>query len=391
MRQRKHVALLVETSNSYSRGLLEGVIAYVREHESWSIYLPEQRRGERPPAWLSRWRGDGIIARVENRDIARAVRSTGAPVVDVSAARMLPDVPWVETDDEAIAQTAFNHLTERGFRQVAYCGDARFNWSKWRGQHFRRLAEAAGCRLWNYPRAAGTRAEGSWQCNRRALTAWVQRLPRPIGIMACYDIKAQEVLEVCRDLGISVPEEVAVLGVDDDHLICELCMPPLSSVAPDTRRTGYIAADLLDQRMRGRELSALAHLVKPLGVTTRRSTDVFAVDDPDVATALQLIREYACERIQVADIARNVSLSRRVLEVRFVKLLGRTPHEEIQRVKIDRVKRLLGESGLPLKTIARRAGFSSEEYMSVAFKRAEGVAPGAYRAGLHVLGGNPGS
>jgi LacI family transcriptional regulator len=379
MRRRQQVALLIETSNSYARGLLEGVIAYVREHESWSIYLPEQRRGERPPAWLGGWRGDGIIARIENREIADAVLRMGLPVVDVSAARTLPAIPWVETDDEAFAQAAFDHLFERGFRRLAFCGEPQFNWSNWRLENFTRLAIAAGCELHCYPSGAGDTTTTAWQQQHRALSAWIRRLPRPIGIMACYDIKGQEILDICRGQNIAVPEEIAVIGVDNDHLICELCLPPLSSVIPDTHRTGYIAAELLDRVMRGKKASSKPRLVKPLGICMRRSTDILAIDDPDVAAALRFIREYACEGIQVEDVLREIPLSRRVLEARFAKLLGRTPHEEILRVKIDRSKRLLSETDLPLKAIARRSGFSSEDYLTVAFKRCEAVTPSQFR------------
>jgi LacI family transcriptional regulator len=380
MRRRAHVALLVETSNSYARGLLEGVIAYAREHESWSIYLPEQSRGERPPVWLKRWRGNGIIARIENAEIAAAVERTRLPVVDVSAARTLPAVPWVETDDAAFARTAFEHLIERGFRRLAFCGEPRFNWSHWRAESFQRMAQQIGCEVWVYPSRARSGPSVSWSQEHMDLTAWVRRLPRPIGIMACYDIKGQQLLDVCRDLNIAVPEEVAVIGVDNDHLICELCMPPLSSLIPNTHRTGYLAAELLDQLMAGKEVAQAMHLIPPLGIVTRRSTDTLAIEDRDVAVALRFIREYAGGGIKVGDVLREVPLSRRVLESRFVRLLGRTPHEEIVRVKIERVKQLLTETDLPLKAIAQRTGFSSEDYLSVAFKRLEGRSPSTFRA-----------
>lgn len=380
MRRRLHVALLIETSNSYARGLLDGIISYVREHELWSIYLPEQRRGERPPAWLRRWKGDGIIARIENREIAGAVERTGLPVIDVSAARALPTVPWVETDDEAIARAAVEHLAERGFRRLAFCGDSRFNWSKWRSEHFEMWARDAGCTTWVYDSPPSTSPESSWDREHRSLAKWIARLPRPIGIMAAYDIRGQQLLDVCRDLGIAVPEEMAVVGVDNDHLICELCQPPLSSVVPNTHETGYKAAELLDQLMHGQPIRETTYRIKPLGVNTRRSSDILAIEDRDIATALRFIREYACDGIQVSDLLREVPLSRRVLESRFARVLGRTPHQEILRVKLERVKRLLGETNLPLKAIARRTGFSSEDYLSVAFKRAENVPPGEYRA-----------
>jgi LacI family transcriptional regulator len=375
MKRRKLVALLIETSNSYARSLLEGVISYVREHDCWSVYLPEQQRGGRPPTWLNRWPGDGIIARIENREIANAVVRTGLPVIDVSAARMVPGIPWVETDDAAIVSAAVEHLSERGFRHLAFCGEPRFNWSRWRWESFRKIAQEAEASVWEYQ----TPPALSWDREQRRLKDWIRWLPRPVGVMACYDIKGQQLLDACRDLGVAVPEEIAVVGVDNDHLICDLCMPQLSSVIPNAPYTGYLAAKLLDELMRGKKLPATAHLIKPLGIHTRRSTDVLVIDDADVTVALRLIRERACDGIRVADLLREVSLSRRVLESRFLKHLGRTPHQEIERVKIERVKRLLHETDLPLNTIARRTGFSSEYYLSVAFKRAVGQPPSSCR------------
>lgn len=136
MKQRKRVALLIETSNSYARGLLEGITEYQRERDGWSVYLPEQERGARPPTWLRTWDGDGVIARIENATIASAIAKMSLPVVDVSSARRVADIPWVETDDKGIAALAFDHLYERGFRHFAFCGPTGFNWSKWRREHF---------------------------------------------------------------------------------------------------------------------------------------------------------------------------------------------------------------------------------------------------------------
>lgn len=378
MKRRKRVALLIETSNSYARGLLEGVIAYIREHESWSIFLPEQRRGDPPPKWLSRWRGDGIIARIENREIAQAVAHARLPVVDVSAAQMIPNIPWVETDDAAIAKAAAEHLLDRNFCHLAFCGEPRFNWSNWRWESFQKIARQAGATVFEYQAAASL----SWDREHRRLLDWIRQLPRPVGIMACYDIKGQQILDACRDGGIAVPEEIAVVGVDNDHLICELCTPSLSSVIPDTHRTGYLAGEILDRMMSGRKASPLANPIEPLGVCTRRSTDILAVEDSDVAAALQIIREHACDGINVGDLLGEVPLSRRVLESRFLKQLGRTPHEEIKRVRIDHVKRLLRETDLSLSVVARRTGFSSECYLSVAFKRVVKQSPNEYRRAM---------
>jgi len=375
MKRRKRVALLIETSNSYARSLLEGIIVYLREHDSWSVYVPEQRRGDRPPTWLDRWHGDGLISRIENRRIARTILRLGLPAIDVSSAQLIPHVPWVETNDEAIARLAAEHLLERGFRHLAFCGEPGFNWSAWRGQSFHRIAREAGATTSEYPASA----PGSWDEEQRRLKAWLVGLPRPVGILAGYDIKGQQLLNACRDLGLHVPEEIAVIGVDDDPLICELCTPPLSSVISDPRRTGYVAAGLLDKMFRGRRIAPLAHRVDPLGIATRQSTDVLLTEDRDVAQALRFIREHACDGVRVRDLLRAVSLSRRVLESRFLKHLGRTPHQEIERVRMDCVKRLLRETDLSLNAIARRTGFSSEYYLSVAFKRVMRQSPGRYR------------
>ncbi len=376
---RRSVALLIETSNSYGRGLLHGIVAWQREHEAWSIYLPEQSRGERPPEWFSRWHGDGIIARVESPRIADILKQTGLPVVDVSAGRHLPDVPWVETDDAQIASTGFEHLAARGFQTLAFCSDPNFRWSTLRRDQFQSLAQDAGLTCHIYEALPRQSPEYSGLDERKRLRDWVARLPRPIGVMACYDIKAQELLDVCRELQIAVPEEIAVLGVDDSQLICELCDPPLSSVSPNTRHTGYTAAVLLDRMMSGQSVPSEAHLIEPTGVTTRQSTDILAIDDPEIATALRFIRDRAFTGITVAELLRHVPISRRMLESRFKKYLGRTPHEELTRLRMNRAKRLLIETDLTLAAIAERAGFEHTEYFSTAFKREVGQSPREFR------------
>ena len=379
MKNRPQVALLVETSNAYARGLLEGVTAYIREHGPWSVYLSEHGRGESVPHWLQGWKGDGIIARVENDRIARAVLGRAIPTVDVSAARLVPRVPWVETDNEAIARAAAEHLLGRGFRNLGFCGLTEFNWSVWREEHFVRVARESGIECSVYDSRTQGRRAADWAADRRNLARWVQRLPKPVGVLACFDIRGRQVLEACRAAGIRVPDDVAVIGVDNDTVLCELSDPPLSSVIPDTHRTGYTAAALLDGMMHGRRVAPEAHLIKPLGVLARRSTDALAIEDADVSAAVQFIREHACDGIDVARVLDVVPLSRRVLESRFSKLLGRTPHQEILRCRIERAKELLTGTDLPLKAIADRTGIEHAEYLSVVFRRVAGLPPGEYR------------
>ena len=370
------VALLIETSNAYARGLLAGIGDYVLGHGPWSVYLGEQGRGDRPPDWLAKWDGDGIIARVENRRIARALAAVRLPVVDLSAARLLPRAPVVTTDNAAIARLAVQHFTERGFRHFAYCGDARFAWSVARGEAFSLFIRGSGgaCAVYASER---TRAGSDAETDR--IARWLRALPKPVAVFACYDARGQRVLDACRRAGLAVPEEVAVLGVDNDALLCALTPPPLSSIVPNTQRTGWEAAALLAVLMKGGKVAPGPHLIPPLGVATRQSTDVLAVDDPPLARALRYIREHACEGIGVGDVLRHSPMARRAFEGRLRALLGRSPHEEIQRVQMNRVKELLGGTALPLAQIAERAGFRHTEYLSVVFKRECGTTPSAFR------------
>lgn len=377
MKEPPKVALLVETSNAYARGLLRGIVSYIREHRQWSLYLSEHNRGDQPPGWLARWNGHGIIARIENHAIAQGLRGLAVPIVDVSAARLIPALPWFETDDGAIAHLAAEHLLERGFRHFGYAGDDRFNWSKWRCEHFQNSIRAAGRDCSVYRPSREFPVDDAGQIDD--LAAWIRSLSKPVGVMACYDLRGQQVLDACRRMAIAVPDEVAVIGVDNDDMLCELSDPPLSSVIPNTHRTGYEAARLLDELMSGKRVKGEAHLIPPLGIATRQSTDALAIHDRNVARAIHFIRQHACDGIKVQDVLKAVPHSRRLLESRFRKLLGRTPHEEILRVKLNRVKQLLTDTSLSLEQVAERAGFPHVEYLSFAFHREVGMPPSRFR------------
>jgi len=379
MKEHRSVALLVETSNAYSRGLLVGILDFAQRQGNWSIFLPEQERGASPPAWLSQWKGDGIIARIETDQVASAIRKLRLPVVDLSAARHMPGIPWAETDDKAITRLGVEHFMERGFEHFAFCGDPGFAWSNARCESFTELLSQHGLMVHTYQSTPRYDRGFTVEKEKKSLGAWVQKLPRPIAIMACYDFKAQQVLDVCRELEIAVPEEIAVLGVDNDELMCEFASPPLSSVIHDTYRTGLEAAMLLEQMMATGKSETERLLTEPLGICTRQSTDVLATKDREVAMAMQYIREHANHNIRVADLLRHVPMSRRVLEARFRKAVRRSPHEEIQRMRINRVRQLLNQPELSVAEVARLAGYEHPEYMAAAFRRQTGQTPSQYR------------
>lgn len=374
----KHVALLIETSNEYARGLLKGIIAYTRTHRPWSIYLGEHSRLDTDFTWLADWQGDGLIARVETEQMAHLVKSMQLPAVDLSASRLLPELPCVETNDLTIAEWAAEHLLSRGFKHFAYCGEPVFQWSRSRGSHFESYLKDRGFSVHSYSRnpLSSSREE------RDQMASWVSGLPKPVGIMACYDNTALKLLEACRLASVNVPEEAAVISVDNDSLLCNLSSPSLSSIQPNAVETGYQAAALLDSLMSGIPVDPVIHRIEPVEVVTRMSTDIIAVEDPYVADAIRYIREHAYEDLKVNDLLKAVPLSRRSLDHRFQSALGRTPHEEIIAVKMKLITRLLTETDWTLPVIAEQVGFKHAEYMSVAFKKQTGLSPGAYREQL---------
>ncbi len=383
----RKVALLIETSNTYARDVLHGIRAWQREHGGWTIRLSEQGRGDGVPDWLRDWRGDGVIARVENERIAAALRRKRLPVVDVSAALPRAVFPRVVTDSAAATQLAFEHLRERGFEHFGYCGDARFHWARQRGEYFQAQVERAGKKMHNYvPRGAAAQRLGGDR-EMQALSRWLAGLPRPAGVLACYDIRGQHVLEACQQAGLNVPDEIAVIGIHNDELVCDLCHPPLTSVIPDARRAGYEAAALLERMMSGETVPARITRVPPLGIACRQSTDVVAVSDPRVAAAVRYMRERAHTGIDISDVLRAVPMARTLLERRFKTLLGRTPHEHLRTVRLDRVRSLLATTDLSMGAIAEKTGFAYQEYLSVMFRRETGMTPKAYRRQHRTAGG----
>lgn len=378
------MALLVESSRAYGRGLLRGIATYIRNHGRWTVFHQERTMSADAPPWLRSWRGDGVIARIESRALIAALRRLRIPVVDLRGMHDLPGIPLIETNDRRVTELAAGHLLERGFDHYAFCGYASANFSRRRLRYFLPLLRGAG-RTVDVYEAAGPLgrdtafAEGRGLQYEPGLARWIRSLPRPVAVMACNDVRGQQVLNACRDLNLGVPEDVAVIGVDNDPLVCDLSDPPLSSVEPDTERIGAEAAALLDRMMDGRAAPSRKIFVDPVGVVARPSTEISAIRDRQVATALRFIRQHACEGIGVEDVLDAVPVSRSTLERRFAALLRRSPRDEIVRVRLEHVRRLLRETDFPLSEIARIAGLRHAETLCALFKRETGETPGAYR------------
>lgn len=369
-RSRPHVALIVESSIEYGRGVLRGIARWLREHGPWSIFIEQRELGAALPDWIREWDGDGIITRSDDPRIARS----GLPTVGLyDRAEDRLRFPMILNDNVAVGRMAAQHLADRGFRHLAYYGVRDERWSELRLEGAAAVAEAAQATLSVHP------SGGRWEASQERLKRWILGLPRPLGLVAANDIHGLRALDACRRAGLAVPEQVAVVGADDDAELCELSDPPLSSVTFNPERVGYEAAGLLDRLMSRRSAPVGPLLVPPLGVSTRQSTDILAIDDAEVAKAVHYIRRHAFEGITVEDILREVPLSRRALEHRFRRRLGRTPKEEIQRLRLDQAKSLLSSTDLPLARISDRLGFHQPSYLSAVFKKATGKTPARYR------------
>lgn len=379
------VALLIESSRSYGRALLMGIAKYVRIHGPWSIEFEEGDPAEQFPKWFDRWKWDGVIARVSTQNMAGVLEGAGIPVVDLSGNLPQSRFARIRSDEEAVGAMAAEHLLARGFKNFAFFGFHGLDWSDWRRVSFEgRLGEAGfSCQAFELDApctslsAAESEAYGERQ--ESEVMAWLRALPKPCGVMACNDVRGRTLLNCCREIGVAVPDEVAVIGVDKDEIFCELSAIPLSSVILNTQQIGFEAAALLDRLMAGEQAQPACILVKPVGVMARQSTDVLAIDDPHIAVALKLIRERACDGLNVDSLLKLVPLSRSVLERRFAQILGSSPKTEILRVRLERVCRLLAESDLSLAQVSHKAGFEHPEYMSRLFKKKMGITPGEFR------------
>jgi LacI family transcriptional regulator len=387
MADRPHVALLVETSIHYGRQVLQGITRYVRSHQPWSCFLEQRELWASPPAWLRGWKGSGVICRNTTPALAKMLAIARIPLVDLNDIDPPVGAPRIESDHAAMGTSAADHLLERGFTRFAFCGFSDQAWSIRRREGFlARLSERGHtCDVWESPWPEPR--SHPWEREQAQIGTWLRSLSRPIALMACNDMRGQHVLDACQRVDIAVPEETAVVGVDDDAVLCNLCHPPLSSVVPNAERVGYEAAALLDRLMSGGRIPTEPMLIPPLGVTTRQSSDILALDDPVVAAAVRFIRERACEGCGMKDLLRHVPMSRSLLERRFRQHLGRSPQAEIRAVQLKRVKQLLAESDLSLDQIAPLAGYSHPEYMSVVFKRETGQTPGQYRGMTNTVRG----
>lgn len=384
------VALLIETSRTYGRGILAGIARYAHVNGPWSLFTQERELHSGVPDWLHSWKGNGIIARIEDKRTANVLLRLGHPVVDVLGNARFRGIPGFDTDANAVARMAADFFLKAGFRHFAFCGYRNIPFSDRRAAAFADYLAGHNYKIHIFSAPASFHqpshiqaVEQSGLGREHAIASWLRKQPRPLALFACNDVCGQQVLNACREHAIKVPEEVAVMGVDNDDLLCSLCDPPLSSIEPDTDRMGREAAALLDKMMRGgRAKTDLLRQIPPLRVVERASTDVVAIEDPVTVQAVHFIRDHVGNGIAVKDVLASVGRSRTDLEQRFRRWLKCSIRTEILRLRMDRAKNLLQQTDLTLEEIASRAGFATAAHLCRLFRQRFRRTPTQYRSRL---------
>lgn len=382
----KKVALLIETSGAYGRGLLEGIAHYHQKTRSkWSMFIEPSGLSDRPPNWINQWDGHGILARINDTQMARRLMRLKVPMVDLRGIVPNLRIPFVGVDNQSVALSAFEHFRSRGFRSlgVVSAPNGYHAHMDERCRFFLSLANEAGipCKLFRETRFGNP--EISWEEQQKRTAKWLHSFkePYPIGLLCVNDLAARETIEACHRAKLSVPDQVAVLGVDNDPYLCTLSTPPMSSVAVDAPAIGFQAAQLLERMMSSHPGKHPTEelLIPCQEVVVRASTDSFAIDDAIVANAIAFIRAEACNAISVNDVVATTPLCRTLLEQRFKNAIDRTIYKELLRVKLKKAKDLLRTTDYSHARVAEASGLQSSVYLSQVFRRELQTTPGAWR------------
>ena len=373
------VALLIETTRTFSREMLSGVRRYVAEHGPWSTFLELRAPDSSPPAWLRHWDGDGILTRTFTLEMADLVTATGLPAVEIRSKTLAGGRPFVGVDNASIGRTVAEHFFERGYRRFAVYSLQSESFFIERVRNFVSTVKAYGCLCSELPETTSD-SVADWEQSQARLITWLSQLPKPVGVFAANDQLGVRLLEACQRAGVAVPEEVAVVGAENEETLCTFATPPLTSVRFDGHTVGYTAAGLLDEMMAGKAPRRRETLVPPKGIVVRGSSDELVINDSLVAHAARLIRENAMDGINVDDLCRKLNASRSTLDRRMKAALKRSPKQEIMRIRFREVERLLLETDLTIDVIARQTGFNHSHYLQAIFKQFYGQTPGAFRS-----------
>lgn len=377
------VAILVETTRTYTRELLAGVSRYIHRHGPWSTFVELRALESSAPPWLEHWEGDGILARTHSPEMADAIAATGLPCVELRSSNFNQDAPFVGMDNDKVGELVANHFINRGYRRfAAYTLDTESFFRERMQKFVSHVQEVAGAECAILP-SQGESSPDDWEAHQAELIEWLESLEKPVGIFATNDQLATRLLDACQRADIAVPEDVAVVGCENEATLCNFASPPLTSVRFDGETVGYQAAELLDRLMHGEvregDSNPAELLIPPKGIEIRASSDEFVIEDPIVLRAVRLIRERAFDGITVAEICSELGVSRSTLERRMRATLKRGAKAELLRVRFAEVNRLLKNTDLTIEAIAEMTGFAYAHYLQTSYRERFGIPPGQVR------------
>jgi LacI family transcriptional regulator len=377
---RKRIALLIDTATTWGTGLIEGIAEFAHQGADWQLLLAPWGKYDRMML-PDNWDGDGVIARITHRELADQILSLRVPAVDVSWFRLSDGrIPRCTCDEHAVAGIAVKYFTDLGFRQFAYCGSSiRPDYADRMGESFVEQLKRRGfqCRTFVPRRDAVSVMPPAEELER--MIDWLRSLPRPVALLAFDSLQARRVTEACALGNIAVPHEVAVLGGEHDRLSCTISKPQLSSIDHSPKSVGYRAAELLEGLMRGNSPPAEPIYIPVTRVISCQSTDTVAIEDDLLAAAVRHIKDHCHQRISISDILSAVPMSRRAMEKGFRQHLGRSPAEEIRRVRVERAVQFLCDTSWAMPRIARAVGFDRPELLTRAFRRELSITPSEFR------------
>lgn len=376
------VLLLIEASRRYGRDLLKGIVNYCNEHGPWAFVFDDPfyiqiEQGRKGSTWqVSEYDVDGIIMR-ETPDY-KVVFDKEIPTIFVGHILRIPDATSIQSDNVGVGKMAAEYYIDRGFKNFAYVGYDNFFWSQERCKAYQNSLNEAGCELQIFKQPQTKQNDRQYQ--QKKLIDWLGKIKKPAAVFACNDDRARQIVSACNIGQIHIPDEVAVLGVDNDEFCCNLSNPPISSIALNVEQAGYKSAALLEGMMAGNINKPQEIIVEPQAVVTRQSTDILAINDPVVLAAVKFIKDNVHKPIQVSDVIDEVAVSRRCLYDKFSNFLGTSIYSYIKRCRVIEIKRLLTETDMSINEIALKLGFTTADHIAEYFRSETDLNPRQYRA-----------
>lgn len=375
---RAKVILHIDTHREFGRGIVSGIAKYSHRYGPW-VFYNEMFELKKSLSLLKKWGANGIVVHVSDPIMAKKVIPSGMPAVAITVNELVKGVPNIMGNAIAIGEMAANYLIDRGFRQFAYCGFSDMLYSKKRAASFCATVTKAGFETHYYERPQ-LLIRTSWQDEELRMAKWLKTLPKATGLMACNDDCGRYVIECCDLVGLHIPDDIAILGIDNDTMVCDLTTPALSSIALSLERAGYEAAELLNKLMNNKKVDKNHHIVfSPLYVETRVSTDIYHVEDQEIIEGIRYIANNSRKSIGVDDVAKAVAISRRGLERRFRNKLGRSVNDQIKHQRVEQVVRMLLDTTLSISQIAHALDFAGNNNLARYFHQVKGMTPMEYR------------